>query len=45
MAELKTADAMEGPDSDDYKNELTKIREDAIARYLTAGTPRPGKHK
>ena len=43
VAELKTADAMEGPDSDDYKNELTKIREDAIARYLTDHTIQPGE--
>ena len=43
VAELKTADAMEGPDLDDYKKELAKIREDAIARYLTDHTIQPGE--
>ena len=34
---------MEGPDLDDYKKELAKIREDAIARYLTDHTIQPGE--
>ena len=43
LEELNTLTAFEGPSAEDYEKELAKIREDAIARYLTDHTIQPGE--